>query len=83
MYTSYTDIRIMTRKPTLERWATRLGANLPADSTVKQLEEGIEEAIADLTEPPPTLGEALSNNWAVLRAEVPAAVKEIANNLLS
>ena len=73
----------MTRKPTLERWANGLGASIPASPTVEQLEQGIDEAIADLNRPHPTLGEALLNNWAVIRTEVPSTVKAIATNLLS
>ncbi|NJM58200.1 MAG: hypothetical protein HC857_13220 [Synechococcales cyanobacterium RU_4_20] len=43
----------MTRKATLNAWAKRLGAELPADATVSQLEAAIEQAIAHPTDQDP------------------------------
>ena len=71
----------MTRKPTLERWANGLGANLPASATVQELEQAIEGAIASPTPTGTTLGQGLRNNWAVLRSEAIPTVKAIAANL--
>ena len=71
----------MTRKPTLERWANGLGANLPASATVPELEQAIESAIHKPAEPQYSLREGVANNWAVIRSEVPATVRAIAQNL--
>lgn len=43
----------MTRKARLQAWAAHLNAPLPADATMAQLEQAIETAIVNPTEPEP------------------------------
>ncbi len=73
----------MTRKPTLERWANGLSANLPASATVQELEQAIEQSIFAPTTTGITLGQGIRNNWAVLRSEVLPTVKAVAKKLRS
>ena len=72
----------MTKKAKLAAWADALGAAVPADATVAQLEAAIEAAIAQpAAEPQFTLRDGLAANLAVLRQELPGTARAVAANL--
>jgi hypothetical protein len=74
----------MTRKATLSAWAAQLGADVPADPTVAQLEAAIESAISRpvVDTPSYSLREGFAANLAVLRQELPATIAAVRRNLL-
>ena len=72
----------MTKKATLATWADALGAAVPADATVPQLEQAIETAIAKpADEPQYSLRDGIAANLAVLRSELPGTVRAVVANL--
>lgn len=69
----------MTRKATLQTWAAQLGASVPPDPTVAQLEQAIESAISSPTPDAPsyTFRDGLRANLQVLRQELPGTAKAV------
>jgi hypothetical protein len=69
----------MTRKATLQTWAAQLGASVPHDPTVAQLEQAIERAIAKPSAAGPqyTLRDGLRANLRVLREELPGTARAV------
>lgn len=73
----------MTLKPTLQRWADALGADISASATVQELEQAIESAIATPEPDLPSLRESLAIHWQLARTEVPQVARAIVQNLLN
>lgn len=71
----------MTRKAKLLTWAESLGADVPADATVAQLEVAIEAAIATPAAPQYSFRDGLRNNARVIREELSGTARAVARNL--
>ena len=73
----------MTKKARLVAWADALGADVPADATVSQLEQAIETAIAQPAEEHHqySLRDGIAANLAVLRQELPGTARAVIANL--
>jgi hypothetical protein len=69
----------MTRKATLQTWAAQLGASVPHDPTVAQLEQAIERAISSPAAATPsyTLRDGIRANLRVLRQELPGTARAV------
>jgi hypothetical protein len=69
----------MTRKATLQTWASRLGLPVPEDATAAQLEQAIESAISSpaAATPSHTLRDGIRANLSVLRQELPGTARAV------
>lgn len=69
----------MTRKATLQTWASHLGLPVSEDATAAQLEQAIESAISSPPDAAPsyTLRDGIRANLRVLREELPGTARAV------